>query len=85
MLENKIITLDNGVEYYIFETIEYDFEKYVLCAKCDTKNDTMDTEELLLRKIILNGDNVAIKSIENDEIAKKVTELIIAKAQQNNE
>ena len=84
MLEDKIITLDNGIQYYIFDSVQFEYEKYILCARCDLEKDEIDIQNLLIKKVVLKNDNIAIDDVEEPEKITEVTTLLLKKVQENN-
>ena len=45
MVKDRIIELDNGINYYILEEISYKNKKYILAVVCNLEEETVDTDK----------------------------------------
>ena len=83
MLKGKVIELDNGAAYCVIEEINYDEKKYILAAPTDFANDDMNIDELVVKQIIKVDDSLEIVDVENDDEAKRITQILITNAHKN--
>jgi len=81
MLKDNIITLDNNVSYYILQDMNYDGRKYVLAAQADLEKDNLDTNELIVKEIVSEGDGLITADIKDQEEAERITKVLITKFQ----
>lgn len=80
MLKDKIITLGDGREYVVVSDLNFADRMFVMCAEINLKNDTIKDQELVIREVVANGDNVNLLSLKNDKELKTITKLILSKA-----
>ena len=81
MLKDNIITLDNNVSYYILQDMNYNGRKYVLAAQADLEKDNLDTNELIVKEIVSEGDGLITADIKDQEEAERITKVLITKFQ----
>lgn len=81
MLKDRIIELNEKNSYYIFEEVDYNNKKYILTSECDINKDLLNDEELLVMEVVTDNDDLCVKRIEDDNLAKTVTALLIEKNQ----
>ena len=79
MIKDRIIELENGTNYYVLEDITYMEKKYAIAAECDLENDTVDENKYIIIEIAIKNNDLYINNIENDELAKIVTKLLLEK------
>lgn len=79
MIKDRIIELENGVNYYIIDDITYMQNKYILAAECNLENDTVKDEKYIVMEVKIKNNDLYIVNIEDDEISKIVTKLLIEK------
>ena len=79
MIKDRIIELENGINYYILEDISYMQKKYVLAAECDLENDSVKEDKYLVMEVKINNNELYIVNIEDDETSKMVTKLLLEK------
>ena len=79
MIKDKIIELENGTNYYILDDITYMEKKYVLAAECDLENDSVNEDKYIVMELKINNNDLYILNIEDDNISKIVTKLLIEK------
>lgn len=79
MIKDKIIELENGTNYYILDDITYMGKKYILAAECDLENDTVNEDKYIVMELKINKNDLYIVNIEDDDLAKIVTKLLIEK------
>ena len=79
MIKDKIIELTNGVNYYILDEISYNNRKFILAAECDLENDTVNEDKYIVMELKINKNDLYIVNIEDDDLAKIVTKLLIEK------
>ena len=83
MIKDKIIQMDNGKSYYVLEDVEYNEKKYILSVECDLDKDEVNEEDYFVMELDMAGDELAVKHIEDDKIAKMVIELLMDKIRKN--
>lgn len=79
MIKDRIVELENGINYYIIEDITYQDKKYVLCSMCDLKNDKVINDDYIVMELNINNSELFMNNIEDDTIATEVTKLLIQK------
>ena len=79
MVKDKVIEMENGHNYYILEEVEYNNKKYVLSLECDLENDKIDEENYYVMEFSIINDDIVIKNIEDDEVAKIVASMLFDK------
>lgn len=79
MIKDRIIELENGTNYYILEDITYMEKKYVMAAECDLEKDSVNEDKYIIMEISIKNNDLYINNIEDDELAKKVTKLLLEK------
>jgi hypothetical protein len=84
-MRDSIVTLENGINYYIYEDLDMNGKKYVIGSMIDVYNQDLDTDNLLVKEIVKDGDSYAVTSIEDEKIAQEVSKLLISKIQVSNE
>lgn len=84
-MKEKIFTLEDGSSYYALENIKSNAGYYVLAAPCDLDKDDMDTDNLIVCEIKLDGENVVTKRINDENLAAKVSAELIQKFRRNNQ
>ena len=83
MIKDKIIQMNNGKSYYVLEEVEYNDKKYVLSVECDLDKDEVNEEDYFVMELDVTGEELSIKHIENDDVAKMVIELLMDKIRKN--
>lgn len=84
MIKDRIIELENGANYYIIEDITYMEKKYVMAAECDLEKDSVNEDKYIIMEISIKNNELYINNIENDELTKKVTKLLLEKIRKSN-
>ena len=79
MVKDKIIELENGINYYVIEEIDHNDKKYVLAAMCDLEKEEVNEEDYIVMEIRIEDDSLVTKNIHDDNIARIVTEKLIEK------
>ena len=82
MIKDRILSLDNGVSYYIIEELEKDNRKFILALPCDIEQDKATDEDFAIKEISMEGEDLVITSIE-DEIATEISLLLLEKVRNN--
>ena len=77
MIKDKIIELINGVNYYILEEISYNNKKYVLAAECDLEKDEINQDKYIVMEIKVDGNDLITADIEDEDLAKNITQKLI--------
>ena len=76
MIKDRIISLDNGISYYIIEELEKDNKKYILALPCDIKKDDATEEDFAIKEVTMEGEDLVIKSIDDDEVNEVAVQLL---------
>ena len=84
-MRDKIFNLEDGSSYYTLENIRSNKGYYVLAAKCDLDKDDMDTGNLIVCEVTLNGEDVVTKRIEDENLASRISAELIQKFRRNNQ
>lgn len=78
-MTDKIIKIENGLEYYVLEVLVENGKIYLLCSEVDTNNDDLKNN-LSVLKVIENKDGLLIEREKDDKqrffIAEKFMKLI---------
>lgn len=82
MLKDKIIEIEDGVNYYIIEEIDFNNKKYILAAQCDTLNDNVNEEDYIVKEICIENDNLVTKNIMDDNLASDIIEKLVTKVRE---
>ena len=83
MIKDKIIELTNGVNYYILDEISYSNRQFILAAECDLENDKLEEENYIVAEIKIEGTELITTIIEDEELAKTITKMLIEKVRKN--
>ena len=79
MYKDKIITLDNGIEYLIINQFDFDNRRFVVGTMVDTEKDLIDQENLLIKEIVTIDGEDHIVSIEDQKTLDTVTRFLASK------
>lgn len=77
MIKDKIIQMDDNRNYYVLEDTEYKGKKYILALECNLDNDIINEDDYFVMELDVTGEDLYIKHVEDDEIAKMVIELLL--------
>ena len=80
MLKEKIITCEGGKQYYVINELNLANRLFVLGAEVNLANDSIDTDNLVVREIVTNGNDVNVLSLKNDEELANISKALISKA-----
>ena len=83
MIKNKIIEIIDGTNYYILEEISYNNKKYILAVECDLEKEELNNKKYLVMEIKLENNNLITSTIEDNDLAKKVTNMLLEKNNNN--
>ena len=83
MIKDKIIELIGGINYYILEELSYNNKKYILAVECDLEKDELNNEKYLVMEIKLKNNNLITSTIEDNNLAKTVTNMLLEKINNN--
>ena len=83
MIKDKIIQLDNKKSYYILDEVEYNGNKYVVSLECDLEEDKVNENDYYVMRIDIDNDNLSVKIIDDDSIAKVVVAMLLNKLKNN--
>ena len=75
-MNDKVITLENGKEYFVVDTIVHNKNIYILCTEVDTKSEDV-VGNLITCKVMCELSNMTIERIEDKEERVHVTELFM--------
>lgn len=79
MYKDSIVTLDNGLEIYILEEMEFAGRRFVIGSQVDTANDNIDEENLIFKEVIVEDGADKFVTIEKPEEADSFLQLILMK------
>lgn len=80
MVKDKIIQMDNGQSYYALEEIEYNGRKFLLSVECDVEKDELVNEDdYHIMELAFENSDLVIKRVEDDNLAKTVTVMLLDK------
>ena len=80
MIRDKIIELENGVNYYILEELTYNNKKYALAVECDLEKEEMNDDKYIVMEIKLDNNNLTTAYIEDDKEAAIISKMLLDKA-----
>ena len=75
-MKDRIIELENGTMLYVLERETYQNKNYVLGLKCDLKNDTIDTDNMLVLEVYTENNEIKTKSVDSDVVINVVAALL---------
>ncbi len=75
-MKDRIIELENGTMLYVLERETYQNKNYVLGLKCDLKNDTIDTDNMLVLEVYTENNEIKTKSVDSDVVNNVVAALL---------
>lgn len=80
MVKDKIIQMDNGKSYYALDEIEYNGRKFLLSVECDVEKDELVNEDdYHIMELAFENSDLVIKRVEDDNLAKTVTVMLLDK------
>lgn len=71
--------MENGKSYYMLESVEYNGKLYALALECDLDKDEVNENDYFAMEIAMDGDDLAIKHILDDNIAQIVVGMLLTK------
>ena len=78
-MRDKIIKIQNGLEYYVLEVLVENGKIYLLCSEMDSDSDAFNNN-LIVLKVIENSNGLLIEREKDDEqrsfIAEKFMKLL---------
>lgn len=80
MIKDKMIELENGVNYYILEELTYNNKKYALAVECDLEKEEMNDDKYIVMEIKLDNNNLTTAYIEDDKEAAIISKMLLDKA-----
>lgn len=75
-MKDRIIELENGTMLYVLERETYQNKNYILGLKCDLKNDTIDTDNMLVLEVYTENNEIKTKSVDSDIVNNVVAALL---------
>lgn len=79
MIKDKVMQMENGKSYYILDSVEYNSKLYALALECDLDKDEVNEEDYFAMEIAMDGNDLAIKQILDDNTAQIVVGMLINK------
>lgn len=79
MLKDKVMQMENGKSYYILDSVEYDGKLYALALECDLDKDEVNEEDYFAMEVAMDGDDLSIKHILDDNVAQIVVSMLLTK------
>lgn len=79
MIRDKIIELENGINYYILEEITYNNKKYALAVECDLEKEEINENKYIVMELKLENNNLITADIEDDKEAKIISKMLLEK------
>lgn len=74
---NKVIKLDNNLEYYVLDEMAYEEKNYLIGLQVDNEKEGITNNYIIVEsRKDLNG-NVTLVDIDNPELLEKVGNLFI--------
>lgn len=83
MIKDKIIELNNGINYYVLEEISYNNKKYILAAECELEKDELKEDNYIVAEIKVEGTDLVTTDIEDEELSQIITKMLIEKVRKN--
>ena len=83
MIKDKIIQMENGLNYYVLEEVEYNNKKYVISVECDLDKDDIKEDDYLIMEVALSGNDIVIKNVNSEKVAKIVSSILLEKIQKD--
>ena len=83
MIKDKIIKMENGLNYYVLEEVEYNNKKYVISVECDLDKDDIKEDDYLIMEVALSGNDIVIKNVNSEKVAKIVSSILLEKIQKD--
>ena len=83
MVKDKVLQIENGNNYYVLETVDYNGKKYALSLECDLNSDTVNENDYFVMELDMVDGELAIKHIEDDKIADIVIQMLLEKVGKN--
>lgn len=83
MIKDKIIELNNGINYYILDEISYNNKKYILAAECELEKDELKEDNYIIAEIKVEGTDLVTADIEDEELSQTITKMLIEKVRKN--
>ena len=75
-MKDRIIELENGTMLYVLERETYQNKNYILGLKCDLKNDTIDTDNMLVLEVYTENNEIKTKSVDSYVVNNVVAALL---------
>lgn len=72
-MENKIIVLNNDDKYIVLKDENFDNKRYIFCSKYNEQNETLDEENFVIAEVVLDGDDLKLLDIEDQQLAETIT------------
>jgi len=78
-MKNRILEINNDKCLYVLERTNYNDKNYILGALCNLDNNRLDVANLLVREVLDEGSSIRIKSINDEDLAYDITNILINK------
>lgn len=82
-MENKIITLSNNEEYMVLKDKTIDGKRYIFCSKYNDVAEVISENTFLVAEVTLNGEDLQINDIEDDNLAERITKIFLEEMKNN--
>lgn len=82
-MKGKILELNDGIEYYVLDELDYNNKKYVFTSPYNQKNETIDEENFLVVEIKINKDKLIVNDINDSNEALNISNMFLAKMAAN--
>ncbi len=81
MLKDKIITLSDGRSFIALNELNYLNRIFALCAEVNLDTDGVNDQELVVKEVVLNGEDINLISVSDPAELEAVAKLLISKSQ----
>lgn len=82
-MKGKILELNDGIEYYVLDELDYNNKKYVFTSPYNQKNETIDEENFLVVEIKINKDKLIVNDINDSNEALNISNMFLEKMAAN--
>ncbi len=85
-MKGKIIELNDGLEYYILDELDYNNKKYIFTSLYNKEQETIDESNFVVVETKINEDKLIINDINDQNEAAIISNMFLEKmASQPNE
>lgn len=83
-MKDMIVKLNNNINYYVIETIDFDKKKYAFCVECDKEKEEILNNYIIV-EVKLKNDDLVFDNIENLDLLNNIQEMFFQKLEDNAE